>query len=167
MCLGLIVEAQLASLNLNSSTPSLNYLRIMTLPYHLSNIDQAAQWLLSQVGTSQVICFHGEMGAGKTTLIHAICQLLRISGTVSSPTFPIINEYALQDGSGSVYHMDLYRLKDVEEAERAGVTDALYSGAICLVEWPEQVPSVLPTDALHVNIQVVDEQQRRLQLLKK
>jgi tRNA threonylcarbamoyladenosine biosynthesis protein TsaE len=139
----------------------------MTFAYHLSNIDQAAQWLLSQAGGHKVICFHGGMGAGKTTLIHALCRLLKISGAVSSPTFPIINEYALQDGSDSVYHMDLYRLADVEEAARAGVVDALYSGSICLVEWPEKVPSVLPPDALHICIEVVDEQHRRLRLMKK
>lgn len=139
----------------------------MTLPYHLSNIDQAAQWLLSQAGGHKVICFHGKMGAGKTTLIQAMCRQLGISGSVSSPTFPIINEYALTDGSGSVYHMDLYRLEDAEEAERAGVVDALFSGSLCVVEWPEKVPSVLPSDAVHIGIEVVDEQHRRLRLMKK
>ena len=139
----------------------------MTFLYHLSAIDQAAQWLLREMGSSKVICFHGEMGVGKTTLIQAICQHLGVQGSVGSPTFPIINEYGIRNGEGSVYHMDLYRLNDAEEAERAGVVDALHSGSICFVEWPDKVPEVLPVEALHLNIQVVDQEKRCIQLLNK
>ena len=136
----------------------------MIFLYHLTAIDQAADWLLSSIGSARVICFHGEMGAGKTTLIQSICQRLGTQGSFSSPTFPIINEYALADGSGSVYHMDLYRLNGLAEAERAGVGDALYSGSLCLVEWPERVPEIIPEEAVHVHLNVIDTEKRSLRI---
>jgi tRNA threonylcarbamoyladenosine biosynthesis protein TsaE len=136
----------------------------MNFVYPLADIDQAADWLLSAIGSARVICFHGEMGAGKTTLIQAICKQLRIRGNVSSPTFPIINEYGLSDGRGAVYHLDLYRLNGLAEAERVGVGEVLDSGARCLVEWPERVPEVLPTDAAHVYLQVIDTEMRSLRV---
>ena len=136
----------------------------MIFLYHLTAIDQAADWLLSSVGSARVICFHGEMGAGKTTLIQSICQRLGTKGSFSSPTFPIINEYALADGTGHIYHMDLYRLNGLVEAERAGVGDALHSGALCLVEWPERVPDVIPEEAVHVHLQVIDTGKRSLRI---
>ena len=139
----------------------------MNFSYSLSVIDQAAHWLLDQVGSAKVICFHGEMGAGKTTLIQAICRQLGVKTMVSSPTFPIINAYGIGKGDDSVYHMDLYRLEDVEEAERAGVVDALYGGSVCLVEWPAKLPSIIPRDAVHVKIQLEEGEQRRLELLNK
>ncbi|MFM7672920.1 MAG: tRNA (adenosine(37)-N6)-threonylcarbamoyltransferase complex ATPase subunit type 1 TsaE [Bacteroidota bacterium] len=139
----------------------------MFFRYDLADIDQAAERVLSSLGSARVICFHGEMGVGKTTLIQAICQRLDVQGSFGSPTFPIINEYGIRNDGGVVYHMDLYRLSDLEEAERAGVSDALYSGSMCFVEWPEKVPEVLPPDALHLNIQMVDEEKRSIQLLNK
>jgi tRNA threonylcarbamoyladenosine biosynthesis protein TsaE len=139
----------------------------MTYPYTLSQINEAARWLLQQIGSARVVCFHGEMGAGKTTLIQAICRQLGVVGSFGSPTFPIIHEYGMESDGGSVYHMDFYRLSGPEEAERAGVAEALYSGALCFVEWPERVPEILPPDAVSVQIQVLDTDQRSLQLLNK
>jgi len=139
----------------------------MTLTYHLSDIEQASGWLLDHRGSAQVICFHGEMGSGKTTLIKSICIQLGAEGSFGSPTFPIIHEYGFRSGLGSVFHMDLYRLADREEAERAGVCEALDSGSFCLVEWPEKVPEIIPSEALHVQLEVVDTEQRSIHLLNK
>ncbi len=139
------------------------YLRMPFL-YHLSDIDQAAQWLLTNIGTARVVCFHGQMGAGKTTLIIALCKQLGMQGSFSSPTFPIINEYA-RSGGGVIHHMDLYRLNSVEEAERAGVVDALYSDALSLVEWPDRLPQIIPENAIHVQLQMVDAEMRSLQVV--
>ena len=139
----------------------------MTHIYTLSQIDPAAQWLLEQIGSARVICFQGEMGAGKTTLIQAICRQRGVRGSFGSPTFPIIHEYGLGTGDDVVYHMDFYRLNGVDEAERSGVGEALHSGKLCLVEWPERVPEMLPSDAVWVRIQVMDTDTRSLQLLNK
>lgn len=139
----------------------------MTHPYTLSQINEAAKWLLGGIGSARVVCLQGEMGAGKTTLIQALCRQLGTAGSFGSPTFPIIHEYALKNEGGSVYHMDLYRLSSAREAERTGVVDALDSGSLCLVEWPERLPEIIPPDALWVNIQVVDTEQRCLRLLNK
>jgi tRNA threonylcarbamoyladenosine biosynthesis protein TsaE len=123
----------------------------MDLNFNLQEINTAAAQLLEAAGSNRVLAFHGEMGAGKTTFIHALCQLLGVQGTVSSPTFSIINQYAAADNK-TVYHMDLYRLKDEQEALNAGVEDCLYSGNRCLVEWPEKAPGVFPDNTLHITI---------------
>jgi tRNA threonylcarbamoyladenosine biosynthesis protein TsaE len=92
-----------------------------------------------------------------------------IKDVVGSPTFSIINEYQYDcDGTKRVlFHIDLYRLKDEEEAQRAGVEDVLYSGNICLVEWPEKAPGIFPGDKVDVFVQVVDDKTRRLNIADK
>jgi tRNA threonylcarbamoyladenosine biosynthesis protein TsaE len=88
-----------------------------------------------------------------------------VKGAVGSPTFSIINEYAYP--GGLIYHIDLYRLKDEAEAIRAGVEDVLYSGNICLVEWPERAPGIFPEDAVAIFLEAIDPQTRRLQIGEK
>jgi tRNA threonylcarbamoyladenosine biosynthesis protein TsaE len=102
------------------------------------------------------------MGAGKTTFIHALCRVKQVSSAVSSPSFSIINEYHYP--GGVMYHIDLYRLEQEEEAFRAGVEDCLYSGNICLVEWPERAQPLFPPDTLHISIEVVDLDTRMLRV---
>ena len=82
---------------------------------------------------------------------------------VTSPTFSLINEYRLPDG-GSIFHMDLYRIKDEEEARQAGIEDVLYSGAICFVEWPEKAPGIFPPDTLDVYLEALPGETRRIKL---
>lgn len=132
----------------------------MTITFRLDNIAEAASQFWAQAEGRRVIAFHGGLGAGKTTFIHALCVALRVTSQVSSPTFSIINEYAYP--GGILYHIDLYRLEREEEAFGAGVEDCLYSGNICLVEWPEKAPSLFPPDTLHVAIEVIDPVTRRL-----
>jgi tRNA threonylcarbamoyladenosine biosynthesis protein TsaE len=113
-----------------------------------------------------VVAFHGQMGAGKTTFIHALCDEKKVKDVVGSPTFSIINEYEY-DCEGTrklMFHIDLYRLKDEEEAIRTGVEDCLYSGNICLVEWPEKAPAIFPEDTVHLHIEVIDNNTRRLKI---
>ncbi|MBX3239511.1 MAG: tRNA (adenosine(37)-N6)-threonylcarbamoyltransferase complex ATPase subunit type 1 TsaE [Chitinophagaceae bacterium] len=136
------------------------------IEFELSEIDQAAQkfW---QYATGAVFAFHGEMGAGKTTFIAALCRAKGVVTALSSPTFSLINEYAFFDKKGNeklIYHMDMYRLKDEEEAMQAGVEDCLYSGNICMVEWPEKVAGLLPENATHVYISLAGNQRRLLKL---
>lgn len=105
--------------------------------------------------------FHGEMGAGKTTFIHGLCDLLGVKDAIGSPTYAIINEYASEE-VGTIFHMDLYRLRDEEEALGAGVEDVLYSGNFCLVEWPEKAAGIIPGNALHIYLSLINEQTRTI-----
>jgi tRNA threonylcarbamoyladenosine biosynthesis protein TsaE len=129
----------------------------------LDKIHEAAEHFLELVSGRKVIAFNGEMGAGKTTFIHAICDQLKVKDAVSSPTFSIINQYSSAEGF-NIYHLDLYRIRDTEEAINAGVEDCLYSGELCLVEWPEKAPSLFPPDTVYCNIVPVADNERKLQI---
>jgi tRNA threonylcarbamoyladenosine biosynthesis protein TsaE len=93
------------------------------------------------------------MGTGKTTFIAALCRAAHVKTQPSSPTFSLVNEYVTLEGE-SVYHIDLYRIKDHEEARNAGIEEILHSGAICFVEWPEKAPEIFPDHALHLRMEI-------------
>lgn len=122
----------------------------MELEFRLDKIDSAAKEVADAIRNSTIVTFSGEMGAGKTTLIHALCKQLGVGGTMGSPTFSIINEYEC-DGR-PIYHIDLYRCQDEHDAVRAGVEDCLFSGSLCLVEWPSRAPSLFPDETIRVSI---------------
>ena len=134
--------------------------------FSLENINDVANDFWKAMEGKTVFAFHGQMGAGKTTFIHALCDVKGVKDVVGSPTFSIINEYAYDcEGTKKVFfHMDLYRIKDEEEALRAGVEDALFSGYICLVEWPEKAPGIFPDNTVHVFIELIDDKTRRLKI---
>jgi tRNA threonylcarbamoyladenosine biosynthesis protein TsaE len=134
--------------------------------FTLGQVQQTATQLWKVAGPAKVFAFHGPMGSGKTTFIHALCHVKGVKDVVGSPTFSIINEYAYNENSTEkkIYHIDLYRLKDTEEALQAGVEDCLYSDHICLVEWPEKAASLFPADTAHIYIEIIDEQTRQLQI---
>ena len=143
----------------------------MEWSFSLENINDVAKDFWKAVDGKTVFAFHGQMGAGKTTFIHALCDVKGVKDVVGSPTFSIINEYEYvpiaigSEGTRKVlFHMDLYRIKDEEEALRAGVEDALYSGYLCLVEWPEKAPGIFPDDTVHVQIELIDNQTRLLKI---
>ena len=132
----------------------------------LENINTVAKEFWKEAGNKTVLAFHGPVAVGKTTFIHALCEVKEVKDVVGSPTFSIINEYAY-DCEGTkkiIFHLDLYRVKDMEEAIRAGVEDILYSGYTCLVEWPEKAPGIFPADSLHVQMELVDHQTRRIKI---
>jgi len=133
----------------------------MEVNFTLDKIQDAAAKLLAETAAYKVFAFHGDMGAGKTTFIHALCEAMHITDVVTSPTFSIINQYKATDGQ-TVYHMDLYRIKDENEAINAGVEDCLYSGNTCLVEWPEKATGIFPDDTLHIYITSIDDNTRKL-----
>lgn len=134
----------------------------MDTVFLLTEITTVARQLWEATGAGQVLAFHGSMGAGKTTLIHAVCAQAGVTDPVSSPTFSLINEYV--SPAGPIYHMDLYRLNNETDAIRAGIEDALYSGATCLVEWPEKIPGLLPDSTIHIQLTLAPEGKRRLQI---
>ena len=135
--------------------------------FSLKDLQRTAKEIWRSIQDERILAFHGEMGAGKTTFIHALCDVKKVKDIVGSPTFSIINEYAFtEEGKEKmIYHIDLYRLKDEQEAIQAGVEDCLYSDHICLIEWPEKISSLLPTDALHIYLSIIDETTRRLILV--
>jgi tRNA threonylcarbamoyladenosine biosynthesis protein TsaE len=132
----------------------------MEMTYTIGEIDKIAALLLSQFGNQPIWAFYAPMGAGKTTLIARICKQMGITDAVSSPTFSIMNEY---DAQGKmVYHMDWYRLADEAEARRTGVEAAMEEAAICFIEWPEKAPALLPADHIHIQIEILDPEHRRI-----
>jgi tRNA threonylcarbamoyladenosine biosynthesis protein TsaE len=138
----------------------------MEFQFSLENIREIATRFWKNAGDTKVFAFHGAMGSGKTTFIHALCDIKGTRDTVGSPTFSIINEYGYSENNGDrrIFHLDLYRLKDEEEAIQAGVEDCLYSGDICLVEWPEKAPGIFPDDTSHIFIEVIDSHTRNLRV---
>lgn len=134
------------------------------MKFTLENIDKAASEFLKELGDRKIVAFYGSMGAGKTTFIKAICDVLGVTDTVNSPTFAIVNEYLAASGE-SVYHFDFYRIKKIEEAYDFGYEDYFYSGNLCLIEWPELIEELLPEDTVRVKIEEVDEGERLLTLI--
>lgn len=133
----------------------------MEINYRLEEITKAAQNLLDFGGERKVFAFYGEMGAGKTTLIKHICNLLDVEDTVNSPTFGIINEYKTKSNN-ALFHFDFYRLKDVEEAIGIDAEEYFYSGAYCFLEWPEIIEPILPDDYLQIKITLNPDGSRTL-----
>ncbi len=135
----------------------------MEVIFTLDKIQQAATEFLAATKDYNVFAFDGEMGAGKTTFIHAVCEAMCVTDIIGSPTFSIINQYKTTNGQ-TVFHIDLYRLKDEEEAFQAGVEDCLYSGNTCFVEWPGKAAGIFPKNTLHVNIEAIDTNARKLKI---
>ncbi len=126
----------------------------------LDTIDQAAQQFVAAMGNRTLFAFYGEMGAGKTTFIKAICEALGVVDMVNSPTFSIVNDYATDKGE-HIYHFDFYRLKTPHEALDFGIEEYFSSGAVCFMEWPEMIGALLPDDTTKVRI-ALDERGGRI-----
>jgi tRNA threonylcarbamoyladenosine biosynthesis protein TsaE len=124
----------------------------------ITELPAAAQSLISFAGSQKIFLFYGNMGAGKTTFIKALCEQLGVAEPVTSPTFSIVNEYACN--ANKVYHFDFYRLKNQEEALDMGYEEYFYSGNYCLIEWPEKIPDLLPDHYIKVSIQLQEQQNR-------
>ena len=116
----------------------------------LDNIASAAREFISAIGDHKVFAFYGQMGAGKTTFIKAVCEELGVNDVITSPTFAIVNEYTGNDGS--IFHFDFYRIKKLDEVYDMGYEDYFYSGSLCFIEWPELIEEILPDDAVKVTI---------------
>jgi len=128
----------------------------------LQEIDSAAMRFLEAAGDATVIAFSGDLGAGKTTFIQAICRNLGITVEVNSPTFSLVNEYFTPKGD-SVYHFDFYRIETPEELFDMGYEEYFYSGSLCLIEWPEKAPGLMPENTLMVSIMVGEKGDRLIQ----
>ncbi|GAB3738258.1 tRNA (adenosine(37)-N6)-threonylcarbamoyltransferase complex ATPase subunit type 1 TsaE [Hymenobacter agri] len=131
----------------------------------LAELPAAAAQLRAAIADAgcPVVAFEGEMGAGKTTLIRALCAALGVADDVSSPTFSLVNEYR-DSHDQPVYHFDFYRIDSEDEAERIGASEYFDSGYLCLVEWPTRVAGLLPTPFLEVHIAVQPDESRKIEL---
>lgn len=127
----------------------------------IETIHDTAREFIAQMGDATVFAFRGGMGAGKTTFIKAICEVLGVEDVINSPTFAIVNEY--RSGSDElIYHFDFYRIEKIEEAYDFGYEDYLYCGALCLIEWPEKVEELLPGDCVEVTITELENGKREI-----
>jgi tRNA threonylcarbamoyladenosine biosynthesis protein TsaE len=131
---------------------------------HLNESSSAAKALLDFAGDQQLFIFEGEMGAGKTTFIKALCEELGVKETVSSPTFSIVNEY--EAVGRIIYHFDFYRIKNLQEAYDIGYEEYFYSGNTCLIEWPERIAELLPEHYIKVQIEALSPDQRAFTFTK-
>lgn len=132
--------------------------------YTLADLELVAQELIPlALKHSPIWLFRGQMGAGKTTLVKELTRQLGVVGHVQSPTFALVNEYARPNDT-EIYHFDLYRLKNAQEALDIGIEDYLDSGNICLIEWPEQAEELWQIPHVEFNITTVDENRRSLTL---
>ncbi|MBS5797940.1 MAG: tRNA (adenosine(37)-N6)-threonylcarbamoyltransferase complex ATPase subunit type 1 TsaE [Dysgonomonas mossii] len=129
----------------------------------LDKIDEAALEFIRAMGDNTVFAFHGDMGAGKTTFIKAVCENLGVSDTINSPTFAIVNEYRSDSGE-LIYHFDFYRINKIEEVFDFGYEDYFYSGSLCFIEWPEKVDTLLPKDTVNVYVKVQEDGSREVSL---
>ena len=133
----------------------------------IDSIAAAARTFTAAIGERRVFALYGQMGAGKTTFIKAVCEQLGVSDVITSPTFAIVNEYQAarpygNDGQTTVYHFDFYRIKKIEEVYDMGFEYYFYSGCLCFIEWPELVEDLLPDDAVRVTIDVRPDGSREL-----
>ena len=127
----------------------------------LETINNTAQQFIDQIGNRTIFAFNGNMGAGKTTFIKAICETLGVKETVNSPTFSIVNEYEAAD-SRIIYHFDCYRINKIQEALDLGAEEYLYSGNLCFIEWAENIAPLLPDSIVNVDIMEVENGERNL-----
>ena len=134
---------------------------LLNLP-SISGLPSAASEIIALSSNARIFLFYGEMGAGKTTLIKALCEQLGVTEPVTSPTFSIVNEY--RAGSESVYHFDFYRLKNQTEALDMGYEEYFYSGAYCFIEWPEKIPGLLPEYYVSVKIRITGPESREIEI---
>ena len=130
--------------------------------YNLEGIEAVITKILDY-NPKKIILFNGKMGAGKTTLIKALCKKMGIIDTVSSPTFSLVNEYQTINNE-IVYHFDLYRIKDQQEALDFGIEDYFYSNNWCFIEWSSNIPDLIPAEHTIITISTIDENTRNLEI---
>lgn len=119
----------------------------------INELAAAAEKFMKAAGSRKHFAFHAPMGAGKTTFISGLCKVIGADDEASSPTFSIVNEYAVS-GTKPIYHFDFYRIETVEELLDMGLDDYWDSGSLCLIEWPENAMDFLPDDIVNVCIEI-------------
>ena len=132
--------------------------------YTIKELDKISKEILDHA-TSKTLCFYGEMGSGKTTLIKALVRSLGGGDQANSPTFGIVNEYQNKKGELLGYHFDFYRLKSEEEALDLGLEDYFSQNAWVFIEWPEKIAKLLPPNCVNISIEVIDPVTRKIEIV--
>lgn len=130
----------------------------------LNDWSSAAKYLLEYAEGKKKFVFSGEIGAGKTTFIQALCRYLGVTSSVTSPTFALVNEYQ-SPTVGAIFHLDLYRLKDIKEAVDIGIEEILYGPEYCFIEWPELIIPMLESDTVRIQIELMNDSRRKILFL--
>ncbi|HQG37818.1 MAG TPA: tRNA (adenosine(37)-N6)-threonylcarbamoyltransferase complex ATPase subunit type 1 TsaE [Chitinophagales bacterium] len=128
----------------------------------LVELEAVAYSIIALTKQHSVFCLYGNLGAGKTTLVKLICEQLQVKDTITSPTYPIINEYS--SPNGLIYHIDLYRLKSAEEAINIGLEEYLFSGNLCFIEWPDNFETLLPDHPIKIFIRKLEGESRVIEI---
>lgn len=129
----------------------------------LNHIHEAAQTFIDNIGDNTIFAFYGNMGAGKTTFIKAVCEAMGVQDVINSPTFAIVNEYVAHNDR-TIYHFDCYRINKISEALDMGCLDYFDSGNLCFIEWPENIADLLPEESVAVKISVNDDDSRTIEI---
>lgn len=127
-------------------------------------LKEAAYRIIEYAADKKMLAFFGNLGAGKTTIIKAVCSNLGAVDIVSSPTFTLVNEYKTSTGE-SIYHIDFYRITRKEEVFDFGLEEYFASGSYCLMEWPELIGDILPPETVRIRITVGSHEERFLDIL--
>lgn len=130
----------------------------------LDEAAELAQHLLAAAGDQKVWCFEGSMGAGKTTLIAALCKALGVANGISSPSYGLVHEYQGRGGQ-RICHFDFYRIKSQQEAFDMGAEDYFFSGDYCFIEWPERIADLLPDQVFRLKIDIFEQSTRIIRIL--
>lgn len=127
----------------------------------IAELPEIAALILNTFSEKRIFILKGELGSGKTTLIKAICSLLKVDDLTNSPSFSIVNEYHTKNGS-MIYHFDFYRIENIKEVYDIGYEEYFYSGNYCFVEWPEIAEKILPPGHIEIGIEIQEDKKTRI-----
>ncbi len=133
--------------------------------HNINELDEVANFIIKISKNSKIFYLTGDLGSGKTTLVQKICKILGSKDTIVSPSFALVNIY--DSKVGDIYHIDLYRLNDIEEIINLGIEDYLYNSNYCFVEWPQLLKNISPELYYEININIIDNNSRKIEILLK
>ena len=119
-------------------------------------LEPVAQQILEKYPNKRVFTFSGNLGVGKTAFIKYLCRVLGVKEQTSSPTFALVNEYS-RANKLKIYHFDMYRVKNVQEAHDIGIEEYLDSGNYCFIEWPEMISGLIPEEAVNIKMEIKND----------